>query len=76
MVAHTFNPSTREAEAGGSLSLRRAWTTESNPEQPGLHREKPCFRKKINKKKKKSKRRVKLLPGRDRASWAGLGILL
>jgi hypothetical protein len=28
MVAHTFNPSTREAEAGGFLSLRPAWSTE------------------------------------------------
>jgi hypothetical protein len=27
-VAHTFNPSTREAEAGGSLNLRTAWSTE------------------------------------------------
>jgi hypothetical protein len=28
VVAHTFNPSTWEAEAGGSLSLRPAWSTE------------------------------------------------
>jgi hypothetical protein len=28
VVAHTFNPSTREAEAGGFLSLRPAWSTE------------------------------------------------
>jgi hypothetical protein len=28
MVAHTFNPSTWEAEAGGFLSLRPAWSTE------------------------------------------------
>ena len=28
MVAHTFNPSTQEAEAGGFLSLRPAWSTE------------------------------------------------
>jgi hypothetical protein len=28
MVAHTFNPSTREAEAGGFLSSRPAWSTE------------------------------------------------
>jgi hypothetical protein len=28
VVAHTFNPSTREAEAGGSLSSRPAWSTE------------------------------------------------
>jgi hypothetical protein len=28
VVVHTFNPSTREAEAGGFLSLRPAWSTE------------------------------------------------
>jgi hypothetical protein len=27
VVAHTFNPSTQEAEAGGSLSSRPAWST-------------------------------------------------
>jgi hypothetical protein len=27
-VAHTFNPSTREAEAGGFLSSRPVWSTE------------------------------------------------
>jgi major histocompatibility complex class I len=27
MVAHAFNPSTQEAEAGGFLSLRPAWST-------------------------------------------------
>jgi hypothetical protein len=27
MVVHAFNPSTREAEAGGSLSSRPAWST-------------------------------------------------
>jgi major histocompatibility complex class I len=27
VVAHAFNPSTREAEAGGFLSLRPAWST-------------------------------------------------
>jgi hypothetical protein len=27
VVAHTFNPSTREAEAGRFLSLRLAWST-------------------------------------------------
>jgi hypothetical protein len=39
MVAHAFNPSTLEAEAGGFLSLRPAWSTEWVPEQPELHRE-------------------------------------
>jgi hypothetical protein len=28
VVAYTFNPSTREAEAGGFLSSRPAWSTE------------------------------------------------
>jgi hypothetical protein len=28
VVAHAFNPSTREAESGGSLSSRPAWSTE------------------------------------------------
>jgi hypothetical protein len=28
VVAHTFNPSTWEAEAGGFLSSRLAWSTE------------------------------------------------
>jgi hypothetical protein len=28
MVAYAFNPSTREAEAGGFLSSRPAWSTE------------------------------------------------
>jgi hypothetical protein len=39
VVAHTFNPSTREAEAGGFLSSRPAWSTKWVPGQPGLHRE-------------------------------------
>ena len=36
MVAHAFNPSTQEAEAGGSLSSRPAWSTEWMPGQSGL----------------------------------------
>jgi hypothetical protein len=39
MVAHAFDPSTREAEAGGFLSSRPAWSTEGVPGQPELHRE-------------------------------------
>jgi hypothetical protein len=38
VVAHTFNPSTWEAEAGGFLSSRPLWATEWVPGQPGLHR--------------------------------------
>ena len=39
VVAHTFNPSTWEAEAGRFLSLRPAWSTEWVPGQPELYRE-------------------------------------
>ena len=39
VVAHAFNSSTQEAEAGGSQSSRPAWSTEQAPEQPGPHRE-------------------------------------
>jgi hypothetical protein len=39
VVAHTFNSSTREAEAGRFLSSRPAWCTEWVPGQPELHRE-------------------------------------
>jgi hypothetical protein len=31
VVAHAFNPSIREAEAGRFLSSRPAWTTQRNP---------------------------------------------
>jgi hypothetical protein len=39
VLAHAFNPSTWEAEAGGFLSLRPAWSTKCVPGQPGLYRE-------------------------------------
>jgi hypothetical protein len=39
VVVHAFNPSTREAEAGGFLSSRPAWSTKWVPGQPELHRE-------------------------------------
>jgi hypothetical protein len=39
VVVHAFNSSTREAEAGGFLSSRPAWSTKWVPGQPGLFRE-------------------------------------
>jgi hypothetical protein len=39
ILSVAFNPSTWEAEAGGFLSSRLAWSTEWVPGQPGLHRE-------------------------------------
>ena len=44
MVAHAFNPSTREAEAGGFLSSRPAWSTKFQDSQG--YTEKPCLKKK------------------------------
>jgi hypothetical protein len=49
VVAHAFNLSTWEAEAGGSLSSRPAWSTKWVPRQPGLHRETLFHNKQTNK---------------------------
>jgi hypothetical protein len=49
VVAHAFNPSTREAEADGFLSSRPAWSTKWVPG----YTEKPCLEKQKPKKKKK-----------------------
>ena len=37
VVAHAFNPSTWEADAGGFLSSRSAWSTKWVPGQPDLY---------------------------------------
>lgn len=39
ILAHAFNPSLWEAEAGGSLNARLAWSTDVVPGQPRLHSE-------------------------------------
>jgi hypothetical protein len=46
VLAYTFNPSTREAEAGRFLSSRPAWSTKRAPGQPGLYRETLSLKKK------------------------------
>jgi hypothetical protein len=55
MVAHTFNSSTREAEVGGLLSSRPAWSTKGVPGQPRLHRETLSRKNKKQKQKQKNK---------------------
>ena len=47
MVAHAFNPSTWDAEAGRFLSLRPAWSTEFQDSQG--YTEKPCLEKQTKK---------------------------
>jgi hypothetical protein len=55
VVAHAFNPSTGEAEAGRFLSSRPAWSTEWVPGQPGLYRETLSQNKQTNKQTNKQK---------------------
>ena len=61
VVAHAFNHSTREAEAGGSLSLRPTWSIKRVPGQPGLYRQtlfqKPRKRKRGEKEGRKGGKR-------------------
>jgi hypothetical protein len=44
VVVHAFNPSTWEAEAGGFLSLRPAWSQSEFQDSQG-NTEKPCLKK-------------------------------
>jgi hypothetical protein len=44
VVVHAFKPSTREAEAGRSLSSRPAWFMEEVPGQPGLQQRNPVLK--------------------------------
>jgi hypothetical protein len=39
LVVQAFSPSIQEPEAGGSLSLRPAWSIDRVSAQPGLYRE-------------------------------------
>jgi hypothetical protein len=67
VVVHAFNPSTWEAEAGGFLSLKPAWSgLQSEFQDSQGYTEKSCLektkkkpKKKKPKKKKKKKRKKK-----------------
>jgi hypothetical protein len=59
MVAHAFDPSTREAEADRFLSLRPAWSTKWVPGQPGLYRETLSQKNKKQKTKQKTNKNKK-----------------
>jgi hypothetical protein len=71
MVAHTFNPSTREAEAGGFLSSRPALSTEWVPGQPWLHRETLSRKKKITN-KQTNKQRKRYYTQTSKRTWASV----
>jgi hypothetical protein len=51
VVAHTFNPSTWEAEAGRFLSSKPAWSKSEFQDNQG-YTEKPCLKKTKQKTKK------------------------
>ena len=67
VVAHTFNPSTGEAEAGGFLTSRPAWSTKWVPAgQPGLYRET------LSRKSQKRKKKLWACKVRGSKDWADL----
>jgi hypothetical protein len=53
VMMHTLNPGIWEAEAGGFLSSRPAWSTERVPGQQG-YTEKPCLGNKQTNKQTKN----------------------
>jgi len=55
--AHTFNPSTQEAEVVGSLGSRTAWSRVRVPAHLGLHRE-TLYRKTKQNETKQNKQEV------------------
>jgi hypothetical protein len=63
-VAHAFNPSTWEAEAGGFLSSRPAWFLQSEFQDSQGYTEKPCLKKQkqTNKQKKQANKQTKKIP--------------
>jgi hypothetical protein len=69
VVAHAFNPSTQEEEAGRFLSSRTAWSTTRVPGQPGLYRETLSCKTKKKNQKNKTKQKSK----RDRVRCEGVG---
>jgi hypothetical protein len=58
VVAHAFNPSTQEAEAGGFLSSRPACLLSEFQDSPG-YTEKPCLKKQKQKQTNKQQQQQK-----------------
>jgi hypothetical protein len=63
VVAHDFNPSTWESEAGGFLSSRPAWSTKWVPGQPGLYRETLSQKNKTKQNKTKQNKTIMVTKG-------------
>jgi hypothetical protein len=58
VMEQAFNPSTWEAEAGGFLSSRPAWSTKWVPGQPGLQRNSVLKNQKPKTKNQKKKKQT------------------
>ena len=56
VTAHALNPSTWETEAGGSLSLRPAWSTRAGSRTGSNATEETCLEKQKTKNKKTKKK--------------------
>ena len=74
---HAFKLSTQEAETGGSLSLRPAWSPRASSRTGSKATEKPCLGKKRKKerRKKEKKRKVSKKEWPDRQElekWLGV----
>ena len=63
MAVQAWEPSTCEAETGGFLCSRSAWSTERVRGQPGLHRETLSLRKRKEGRKQERKREKKKTRG-------------
>jgi hypothetical protein len=59
VVAHAFNPSTQEAEAGGFLSSRPAWSTKVSSRTARATQRNPVLKNKT-KQQKKTKQNPKI----------------
>jgi hypothetical protein len=66
MVAHAFNPSTREAEAGGFLSSSQPGLQSEFQDSQG-YTEKPCLEKKKTEKNKNNNNKKK----KNKQQWKG-----
>jgi hypothetical protein len=75
VVVHVFNPSTWEAEAGGYLNLRSAWSTEFQDSQ-GYTKRNPGLKKQTNKQTNKKTKKQKKQGGRGVCKPAGAMILI
>jgi hypothetical protein len=69
-VVHTFNPSTQEAEAGGSLHSRPAWSTQWVPGSQDYTHEDPVSNK-AKQSKTKQRKESTSIKGYNKATAMG-----